>query len=70
MIEAILKISIIATYMLSFVIYISQLIIEIKRFKPRYFREYVIILAIFIGSIVPILNSLCAIKIIKDKRYE
>ena len=73
MIEATLGVlggAFLAVYMLSCVMYLTQLIIEIRRFKPRYFREHVIILLISIGAIVPILNFVCVVKILKDKRYE
>jgi len=58
------------TYLLSTAIYLTQLVTEIRRFKPSKFREYVIILLISIGAIVPILNFVCVVKILKDKSYE
>ena len=73
MIEATLGVlggAFLATYMLSCIMYLTQLIIEIKRFKPSKFREYAIILLISIGAIVPIYNSFCVIRILKDKSYE
>ena len=73
MIEATLGVlggAFLATYLLSTAMYLTQLIIEVSHFKPRYFREYAIILLISIGAIVPILNFVCVVKILKDKSYE
>ena len=73
MIEATLGVLVgafLGTYMLSCIMYMTQLIIDIRRFKPSKFREYAIILLISIGAIVPILNFVCVIKILKDKSYE
>ena len=49
-------------YILSIVIYLKELLSDIRRFKPRYFFEYVIILVMTIGSLIPILNSIAAIR--------
>ena len=49
-------------YILSIVIYLKELLGDIRRFKPRYFFEYVIILVMVIGSLIPILNTIVAIK--------
>ena len=49
-------------YILSIVIYLKELLGDIRRFKPRYFFEYVIILVMVIGSLIPILNSIAAIR--------
>ena len=54
-------------YITSFFIYANELVIDLRRFKPRYFFEYVIVLLIIIGSIVPILNSLYAYRATKYK---
>ena len=73
MIEAILGVlggAFLGVYMLSCVMYLSQLIIDIKRFKPSNLIEYAIILVMLIGAIVPILNFVCVVKILKDKSYE
>ena len=73
MIESILGFTIgayIGIYIISFLIYANELIIDFRRFKPSYFFEYVIVLLVALGSIVPILNSIYAYKILKYKRYE
>ena len=73
MIEQILAFTIgayIGIYITSFFIYANELVIDLRRFKPRSFLEYVIVSLITLGSIVPILNSLYAYKILNYKRYE
>ena len=65
MIEAFLGIlggAFLGIYILSIVIYLKELLGDIRRFKPRYFFEYVIILVMTIGSLIPILNSIAAIR--------
>jgi len=57
-------------YITSFLIYANELVIDLRRFKPRSFLEYVIVSLVTLGSIVPILNSLYAYKILNYKRYE
>ena len=73
MIESILGVTIgayVGIYLISFAIYVNEFLIDIKRFKATKFFEYVIVLLVAIGSIVPILNSLYAYKILNYKRYE
>lgn len=73
MIESILGFTIgayIGIYIISFLIYANEFIIDFRRFKPRYFFEYVIVSLVLLGSIVPILNSIYAYKILKHKRHE
>ena len=73
MIESILGVTIgayIGIYIISFFIYVNELVIDLRRFKPRSFLEYVIVSLITLGSIVPILNSLYAYKILNYKRHE
>ena len=53
----------IGIYITSFAIYIKELVSDFKLFKPTRFFEYAIILLMVIGSIVPILNSICAYRI-------
>jgi len=70
MIEPILGVTIgayIGIYIISFFIYANELVIDLRRFKPRYFFEYVIVSLLVIGSLVPILNSLCAYRATKHK---
>ena len=55
----------IGIYLMSFAVYVNELVIDLKRFKATRFFEYVIVSFIVIGSIVPILNSIYAYKIIK-----
>ena len=71
MIEPILGVTIgayVGIYLISFVIYVNELVVDIKRFKATKFFEYVIVLLAVIGSIVPILNSIYAYKIIKHNK--
>jgi len=73
MIEPILGVTIgayVGLYIISFFIYVNELVIDLRRFKPRSFLEYVIVSLITLGSIVPILNSLYAYKILNYKRHE
>ena len=73
MIEQIIGVTIgayVGLYITSFLIYANELVIDLRRFKPRSFLEYVIVSLITLGSIVPILNSLYAYKILNYKRYE
>lgn len=70
MIEPILGVTIgayVGLYLISFAIYVNELAIDLKRFRATRFFEYVIISLLVIGSIVPILNSICAYKIINHK---
>ena len=70
MIEPILGVTIgayVGLYLISFAIYVNELVIDFKRFQPTKFFEYAIISLLVIGSIVPILNSICAYKIINHK---
>ena len=71
MIESILGVTIgayVGIYLISFAIYVNEFLIDIKRFRATKFFEYVIVLLVAIGSIVPILNSLYAYKILNYKR--
>ena len=73
MIEPILGVTIgayIGIYIISFFIYANEFIIDLRRFKATKFIEYVIISLVAFGSIVPILNSFYAYKILNYKRYE
>ena len=73
MIEQIIGVTIgacVGLYITSFLIYANELVIDLRRFKPRSFLEYVIVSLVTLGSIVPILNSLYAYKILNYKRYE
>ncbi len=73
MIESILGVTIgayVGLYLISFAIYINEFLIDIKRFKATKFFEYVIVSFVLIGSIVPILNSFYAYKIMKYKGNE
>ena len=73
MIESILGVTIgayIGIYIISFFIYVNEFIIDFRRFKVTNFLEYVIVSLVTLGSIVPILNSLYAYKILNYKRYE
>lgn len=68
MIEPILGVTIgayVGIYLMSFAVYVNELVIDLKRFKATRFFEYMIISFLVIGSIVPILNSIYAYKIIK-----
>ena len=68
MIEPILGVTIgayVGIYLMSFAVYVNELVIDLKRFRATRFFEYVIISFLVIGSIVPILNSIYAYKIIK-----
>ncbi len=70
MIEPILGVTIgayVGLYLISFAIYVNELVIDLRRFKATRFFEYVIISFLVIGSIVPILNSIYAYKIINHK---
>jgi hypothetical protein len=67
MIEPILGVTIgayIGIYIISFFIYVNEFIIDFRSFKATSFFEYVIASLILLGSIVPILNSIYAYKII------
>ena len=73
MIEPILGVTIgayIGIYVISFFVYANEFIIDYRRFKATKFFEYVIVSLVALGSIVPILNSIYAYKILKYKRYE
>lgn len=73
MIESILGFTIgayIGIYIISFLIYANEFIIDFRLFKATKFFEYVIVSLVALGSIVPILNSIFAYKILKYKRRE
>ena len=73
MIESILGVTIgayIGIYIISFFIYVNEFIIDLRRFKATKFIEYVIVSLVLIGSIVPILNSIYAYKILNYKGHE
>jgi len=73
MIESILGVTIgayIGIYIISFFIYVNEFIIDFRRFKVTNFLEYVIVSLVLIGSIVPILNSIYAYKILNYKGHE
>ena len=71
MIEPILGVTIgayVGLYIISFFVYANELVIDLRRFKPRSFLEHAIVSLVAFGSIVPILNSFYAYKIMQYKR--
>jgi len=71
MIEPILGVTIgayVGIYIISFFIYANEFLIDIKRFKATKIFEHAIVSLVALGSIVPILNSFYAYKIMKYKR--